>query len=86
MNILKDIIALGSGDVLKDLRGVGVANDNFERPFRLLNEPETLDRFDFNDVVLETEFDSADIHKSIENTPIVQRLYEIAKRDGLADQ
>lgn len=82
-NIIKDIIALVSSDIIKDLRGVGVADDNFERPFKLLNEPETLDRFDFNDVVLETEFDSSDIRTSIDNTPIVQRLYEIAERDKL---
>jgi hypothetical protein len=84
--LMKDIIALGLADVIKDFRGVGVAEDNFDRPFKLINEPETLDHFDFNDVVLETEFDSGDIRKSIDNTPIVQRLYEIAERDGLADE
>jgi hypothetical protein len=79
--ILRDIIALGNADVIKDLHGVGVAGDNYERAFKLLNEPETLDRFDFNNVVLETEFDSSNVTESIENAPIVRRLYEIAEKD-----
>ena len=79
--ILKDLIALGHVDDIKDIRGVGVGSDNYEKAFKLYNEPETLDRFDFNDVVLQTEFDSSDVPKSIDNTPIVNRLYQMAEDD-----
>lgn len=83
-SVLRSIVDLVHADVLKDLRGVGVANDDFERAFQLLNEPETLARFDFNDVVLETEFDSRDISRSMNNAPMLQRLREIANTDGWA--
>ena len=82
--ILENIIALSQGDMLKDLRGVGMDGDGFERPFRLLNEPETLERFDFNNTVLETEFDSGNVRQSMNNAPIIKRLHEIATSDGWA--
>lgn len=82
--LLNNIIELALADVIQNMRGVGVADDNLDRKFKLLNEPETLDHFDFNDIVLETVFDSVDIGKSMDNAPIIQRLYDIANRDAWA--
>lgn len=82
VSIVRDLVAMVQGNMLKDLRGTGVADDFTERPFRLLDEPETLDRFDFNDIVLETEFDSDHVHQSMTNAPVITRLYEIARRDN----
>ncbi len=79
--ILKDVIALGTSDVVEDLHGVGVTEDNYEKSFKLFNEPETLDRFDFNEVVLLTEFDSSNVPGSIDNAPVSKRLYNIAEND-----
>jgi len=83
-SLLSDIVALGNANVIKDLRGIGVAEGNIEKPFRLLNEPETLERFDFNDVVLATEFDSRDIPQSLDDAPMMKHLLNIAEQDGWA--
>jgi hypothetical protein len=76
-----DIIELARSDMLKDLRGVGIEEGDVERRFRLLNEPESLGRFDFNDVVLETEFDSNDVRSSLQRAPLLTRLADIAQAD-----
>lgn len=79
--IRDNLIELASSDILKELRGVGLDENDIERPFRLLREPETLGRFDFNDIVLETEFDSTDVHSSLQAAPILNRLKSIAESD-----
>ncbi|PKN20393.1 MAG: hypothetical protein CVU71_00965 [Deltaproteobacteria bacterium HGW-Deltaproteobacteria-6] len=81
IEILNDVIALGTADVVQDLHGVGVTDDNFDRPFKLHNEPETLDHFDFNEFVLLTEFDSSNVKGSIDNAPVVKRLFNITEKD-----
>jgi len=77
-----EIIELAHSDLLKDLRGVGLVDGNVERRFRLLSEPESLGNFDFNDVVLETEFDSNDVHFSLQKAAILERLKQIAEDDN----
>lgn len=77
-----DLIALARTDLLKDLRGVGIGQDDLEKRFRLLNEPETLGRFDFNDVVLNTEFDSDDVPRSLVAAPMITTLHGIADQDA----
>ena len=79
--ILRDVIALGTSNVIQDLHGVGVMGDHYERSFKLFNEPETLDHFDFNEAVLLTEFDSSNVSGSIDNAPVAQRLYKLAEKD-----
>lgn len=76
-----DLIALARVNTLKDLRGVGIGEDDLERRFRLINEPETLGRFDFNDVVLHTAFDSNRVADSLANAPMIGRLHAIANDD-----
>ena len=78
----EDIVSLARSRDLKDLRGVGIGEDGLERRFRLLNEPETLGRFDFNDVVLNTAFDSNNVADSMANAPMIARLHEIAGEDA----
>lgn len=77
-----DIISLAQSPDLKDLRGLGTGEDGLDRRFRLINEPETLGRFDFNDVVLNTEFDSNNVADSMANAPMIARLHEIASEDA----
>lgn len=77
-----DVISLARSRDLKDLRGVGIGEDGLDRRFRLINEPETLGRFDFNDVVLNTEFDSSNVAGSMANAPMIARLHEIAGNDA----
>jgi len=76
-----DLISLVRGGTVKDLRGVGVGDDGLERSFHLLNEPETLGRFDFNDVVLNTNFDSNNVSSSLSGAPMINRLHEVAAED-----
>ena len=77
-----DLIAISRKRSLKDLRGVGIENGDIERRFRFLREPESLGKFDFNDIVLETEFDSDDVHNSLSKSPLLDRLMEIAQSDN----
>jgi len=81
-SIKDDIIELANSDILKNLSGVGVDEDDIERPFKLLREPESLGKFDFNDIVLETEFDSNDVPTSLRTAPLLTRLERIAEEDN----
>lgn len=82
--VLNNIVDLVTANVIKDLRGVAVSEDDYERPFKFINEPETFDRFDFNEVVLSAEFDSGNISDSMNNSPLIERLFKIAKEDKWA--
>lgn len=81
-SIKDDLIELANSDILKDLSGVGLDDDDIERPFKLLREPESLGKFDFNDIVLETEFDSDDVQTSLQAAPLLRRLERIAEQDS----
>jgi len=81
-SIRNAIIKLVASDALKNLSGVGVEESGLERNFRLLQEPESLGKFDFNDIVLETEFDSRDVRGSLQAAPLLSRLKEIADNDA----
>lgn len=81
-SIRDDLIALATTDTLKELRGVGIDENDIERPFRLLNEPESLGKFDFNSTVLQTEFDSDDVHSSLHTAPLIRNLMAIAEADN----
>ncbi|MBF0377304.1 MAG: hypothetical protein HQK72_07450 [Desulfamplus sp.] len=80
-SILDKVIELSRYPHLKSLSCVGIEEDNIERKFKLLNEPESLGTFDFNDVVLKTEFDSDNVHNSLENVPFIAELKKIAEAD-----
>jgi len=67
-------IELARSDLLKDLRGIGLDEGDVERRFRLLHEPESLAKYDFNDIVLETEFDSNDVPSSLQTSSLLVRL------------
>jgi len=81
-SIKDDLIELSRFSGLKDLSGVGIDRNDFEHRFKLLNEPETLGIFDFNEIVLETQFDSNRIPESIETAPMIEKLEEIASEDA----
>lgn len=81
-SILSRLIELSRSSSLKSLRGVGIGEGDIERPFKLLNEPESLGTFDFNDVVLKTEFDSDDVHASLQAAPFLFELEKIAAADN----
>ncbi|ADW18592.1 hypothetical protein Despr_2453 [Desulfobulbus propionicus DSM 2032] len=81
-SIRDDLVELANTDILKTLSGVGIDDNDVERRFRLLNEPESLGNFDFNDIVLSTEFDSEDVHSSLERAPVLSKMKTIAESDN----
>lgn len=79
--IKRDLIRLSKFPGLKSLSGVGVDSNGLEQKFKLLNEPETLGVFNFNEVALETTFDSNRISDSIQGAPMIKRLQDIGNND-----